>query len=474
MKKGVKIILIILVLAIALFLILNLAFPNFFANLSLTNAGSKGGELATLSGSPALISWLKLNEGSGTTTYDSVGGSAGRIAGATWATGVSGSALFFNGSSYVNFNNQLGNFRTYDFSVGFWLKTSSARIEFPISKRVGCSCANFWNVRTESNGKISFEVSEASCKNYAMLTADKVINDNKWHHVLAQRKDNILSIYVDGVLSKSKNISGITNLDNTAVFRLGKSGCANPFTGSVDEVKFWNYALTYSEILDEYHQNANLSVFNVTREIVGNDVTLHILENIDNIAEEYETIMIAEELPAGTNIVSSDITPSYIQAEYRVGGNITPDATGDYAYAGQYNGYPYYKHVSKNFWVFKAVNYTGYQHNTSYYISVWAISNRELKSGTSYWTLSSENLIGSYTPNEEASGTATVSKLSNNSEVVVWLFSPKYPEGYPSEHFGYFKLEQIPDSITYTVSGSTSGIKGKWALRVMNLEGEIV
>ena len=56
----------------------------------------------------------------------------------------------------------------------------------------------------------------------------------------------------------------------------------------------------------------------------------------------------------------------------------------------------------------------------------------------------------------------------NDSNILVWLFS--------SDSYGYignFNLDVIPSSITYSVSGSTSVIKGKWALQNTGEEGVI-
>lgn len=61
-----------------------------------------------------------------------------------------------------------------------------------------------------------------------------------------------------------------------------------------------------------------------------------------------------------------------------------------------------------------------------------------------------------------------ISPTYTDSNILVWLFSSN-SEGY----FGDFNLNTIPNSITYTVSGSASGIKGKWALKNTN-EGGVI
>ena len=51
--------------------------------------------------SSGIISYWKFDENSGTTAYDSADGNNGVVTGATWTTGKLGSALQFNGNSYV-------------------------------------------------------------------------------------------------------------------------------------------------------------------------------------------------------------------------------------------------------------------------------------------------------------------------------------------------------------------------------------
>ena len=73
---------------------------------------------------------------------------------------------------------------------------------------------------------------------------------------------------------------------------------------------------------------------------------------------------------------------------------------------------------------------------------------------------------------EILSGTSLVSSDISptyaDSNLIVWMFSSG-SEGY----FGDFNLNTLPNSITYTVSGSASGIKGKWALKNLN-EGGVI
>lgn len=65
-------------------------------------------------------------------------------------------------------------------------------------------------------------------------------------------------------------------------------------------------------------------------------------------------------------------------------------------------------------------------------------------------------------------GSSSISPTYKDGNILVWLFSSN-SEAY----FGEYNLSVLPNSITYTFSGSTSGIKGKWALKNANEEGVI-
>ena len=66
-----------------------------------------------------------------------------------------------------------------------------------------------------------------------------------------------------------------------------------------------------------------------------------------------------------------------------------------------------------------------------------------------------------------------------NNDTVVWVLTNNPPQFFGGFYNEYnedlFEVSQgIPSSITYTVSGDLSGIKGKWALYLETKEGEIL
>ena len=88
--------------------------------------------------SAELVAYWNLNEGSGITAADSVGGYNGTLRGGpTWVKGVLGGALMFDGSddcvevgSYPVFNSPTGSF-----SVALWANISTSATVAPVTAR---------------------------------------------------------------------------------------------------------------------------------------------------------------------------------------------------------------------------------------------------------------------------------------------------------------------------------------------------
>ncbi|WP_455392135.1 LamG-like jellyroll fold domain-containing protein, partial [[Eubacterium] cellulosolvens] len=82
---------------------------------------------------PEPISQWHLNEGSGSTAYDAYGDNDGTIVGATWTTGISGSALALDGiNDYVKVpdDDTLDFGPGQDFSISAWVKAKPDQAEW--------------------------------------------------------------------------------------------------------------------------------------------------------------------------------------------------------------------------------------------------------------------------------------------------------------------------------------------------------
>jgi Concanavalin A-like lectin/glucanases superfamily/Secretion system C-terminal sorting domain len=169
----------------------------------------------------------------------------------------SGNAISFNGSAQsINIPNAASiNFGTNDFSLGFWYNSiNNGRAELVFEKRDdNCGDGQNWSIRKAAD-QIYLEV------NVPGPTSDVVVipagGDGKWHHIVFTRTATQLSGFKDGILIATTNAPA-QNVNNSAPVQIGTGPCSpffpggnGFFTGSLDEIQFWNTALTQAQIRD--------------------------------------------------------------------------------------------------------------------------------------------------------------------------------------------------------------------------------
>lgn len=91
------------------------------------------------------------------------------------------------------------------------------------------------------------------------VTGTRFIADTSWHHVAVTYDDNAtpnFRTFIDGKVEDSFNISGITvNTSNATKLRFGiRADNANPYKGTLDEIRVWNYARSHQQIKNNYQK----------------------------------------------------------------------------------------------------------------------------------------------------------------------------------------------------------------------------
>ncbi len=168
----------------------------------------------------------------------------------------SGNAMSFNGTtqSITMPNSSAINFGTGDFSVDFWYNSLVSKEEIIFDKRDdNCADGPNWAIRKNLAGEVFFEVNVPGPSSDFVVIPN--VSDGKWHHIAFIRTATQISAFKDGMLAESK--AAITqNVSNSANFQLGTGPCSpflaggGFFSGSLDEIKMWNIALTQSQIRD--------------------------------------------------------------------------------------------------------------------------------------------------------------------------------------------------------------------------------
>lgn len=215
--------------------------------------------------SAGMVSHWKFDEGSGATAYDSIGENHGTVSGAIWTTGQVGQALSFDGSDDGVVIADSVCFDIADFTLAAWIKTTDAGSgRRRIISQQHPSPDQFWamtlfNNQLEACSKTSNGVSDlgASCVAFTGWS----LNDGQFHHVAITRKAGVeVKWYIDGVNVKTQATTNTWAFAIAADVFIGKLdpvveafySVNESFSGLIDEVEFYNRALTAEEIQQRY------------------------------------------------------------------------------------------------------------------------------------------------------------------------------------------------------------------------------
>ena len=208
----------------------------------------------------SLLSYWNLDENSGTTAFDSIGSKDGEIYGASWADGVNGSGLAFDGNDdYVGISNY-PNLQT-DFTIEAWIKTNDNEEE---GQRIFADDENNTNGYALSLGDPGTGAIRFYSRGMDTISLDSslgIIENNNWYHVVAVAdiSNNSRYIYVDGNLAASDNSdTGFWGIDTGQASIGGETNLGeshNRFNGIIDEVRIFDKVLTRKEIQNNYNES---------------------------------------------------------------------------------------------------------------------------------------------------------------------------------------------------------------------------
>ncbi len=151
------------------------------------------------------------------------------------------------------------------FTMDFWVKTTDSGAgpqywQHPtlIGNATAGSGSGDFGIMVSSGNLAAFSGLTASGDNAVITT--KRINDNKWHHIAAVNDGTFISFYVDGIkLPETLGVGIGTGLTtNTVPLGIGSNNNAfynfTQLEGTIDEVRFWNTALSQTQIRDRMCQ----------------------------------------------------------------------------------------------------------------------------------------------------------------------------------------------------------------------------
>lgn len=210
------------------------------------------------------LAYWRLGESSGITAVDAMGLVNGTYVGSP-TLGATGSlldgdtdtAVAFNGASSqavpVGSSGTLDGV-TGDITVECLAKFTGSGVMVLVAKYDNAGADENGYLLLTDVGGVQFDGRDGNAT-YHSSGNSGAINDGAWHHVVGQREGSVWRIFVDGAEASSDDVgtSGSISVGNS--LRIGQNtdtvGGAGPFyfTGSLDEVAVYDFALSDARIL---------------------------------------------------------------------------------------------------------------------------------------------------------------------------------------------------------------------------------
>ncbi|OIP56461.1 MAG: hypothetical protein AUK34_11345 [Ignavibacteria bacterium CG2_30_36_16] len=212
--------------------------------------------------SQGLVAHYPLN---GNANDSSGNGNDGTLNGVTFASNNTMTFAQFTSTSYINVPDN----STFDFSnasgvtIATWIRQEQST-SGDILRKMGTSGSSDdeYGLWLSSTGQISGGLNGPGQQK--ILQAKSFLSLNTWTHVVFMwnKVDSKISFYINGILDTITN-STITSIQNTnAVLRIGAwvQSYLNSFTGSIDDIRIYNRALSYEEIQILYGSTVDVKI----------------------------------------------------------------------------------------------------------------------------------------------------------------------------------------------------------------------
>ena len=229
-----------------------------------------------------LVGYWSFNEGTSTNARDYAGsGKAGTLSGSTlpqWVAGKFGTALNFDGSSsYVDMTGSSGVADNLsNFSVSAWFKTTAAPGGWGgvlVSKvgSGGIAGGTGWVLGiggpslvpySGPTGSTFFETHGGAAAVYSTAA----LNDGNWHNIVGviSGSGTTISLYIDGSTSGTGlHSDASSNYSNSSNVRIGTDYDGEFFSGTIDDVRVYDRALSATEVAGLYQ--SGLAKINVSQ-----------------------------------------------------------------------------------------------------------------------------------------------------------------------------------------------------------------
>ena len=210
-----------------------------------------------------LIGWWPMLEGTGDISRDLSGyGSHGTLKNmdpaTAWVAGnprFGGKALYFDGTDdYFTTGQRAALDPPSAVSVSTWIKRNGAQSTWGAILWNGPANNDPWGAYgfqfwSSADNNINWKITTGTTD--TGLATGTIINDLTWYHLVGTYDGATMSLYVNGVLVNSTGKTGAIGDYGDPGFQLGVNN-TTLFTGSLDDVRVYNRALTKGEVMQLY------------------------------------------------------------------------------------------------------------------------------------------------------------------------------------------------------------------------------
>ena len=220
---------------------------------------------------------------------------------ASHVLGQTGSALEFDGSTYVDLGNSFRLERTDKFSAGAWINPSSSEASSVIGSMDEDSMFRGWDIYLDGGGKVYLHLINMWEKNAIRVNTKDAVPMKKWSHIFVtydgSSKGKGIKIFINGA-QKELEITHDTLTGSIATdtpLHIGQRSKSSTFKGVIDDVRLYRRELTPAEAAQLVGVDSLLPILAISSEKRTADQTASIsryyLENVDETYRNLNTQM---------------------------------------------------------------------------------------------------------------------------------------------------------------------------------------
>ena len=221
------------------------------------NAGNPEGKEGTAIKEPeflkqGLVAYYPFN---GNAKDESGNGKDGYLNGVTLSSdrfGESGKAYGFDGENdFIEIGTGGVGANPHQLTQIAWIQTKDRRAGWPVviltkRQRIGSDCPTFGIIGGYATLAID---GDSFIEN---VIGNSHVSDGEWHQIVGVRDNLKYSVYVDGKIEKSKEVSHVLEGSDLPMHIGHHGGWGTYFQGSLDDIRIYNRALSEAEVKELY------------------------------------------------------------------------------------------------------------------------------------------------------------------------------------------------------------------------------